>query len=142
MKTTVVNPKNIERKWFLVDAEGKTLGRLAVAIADILRGKNKPEYNPSHNNGDYVVVINADKVKLTGNKMDQKMYYRHSKYAGGFKEETAAELMARKPEMILTKAVSGMLPKNKLRDDFLENLKVYAGTEHPHEAQQPINLDL
>lgn len=142
MKTTVVNPKNIERKWFLVDAEGKTLGRLAVAIADILRGKNKPEYNPAHNNGDYVVVINADKVKLTGKKMDQKMYYRHSKYAGGFKEETAQELMDRKPTMILTKAVSGMLPKNKLRDVFLENLKVYAGTEHPHEAQQPINLDL
>lgn len=142
MKTTVVNPKNIERKWFLVDAEGKALGRLAVAIADILRGKNKPEYNPAHNNGDYVVVINADKVMLTGKKMDQKMYYRHSKYAGGFKEETAKELMARKPEMVLTKAVSGMLPKNKLRDDFLDNLKVYAGTEHPHEAQQPINLDL
>lgn len=142
MKTTVVNPKNVERKWYILDAEGQTLGRIATKIADVLRGKDKPTFNPAHDNGDFVIVINADKVKLTGKKMSQKMYYRHSKYAGGLKQETAAELVSRKPTMLVTKAVSGMLPKNKLREVLMDKLKVYTGSEHPHEAQKPTELKI
>jgi len=140
--TTFKNPKEIERNWYILDAEGKTLGRFMTKVADVLRGKNKPTFSPNHDVGDFVIIINAEKIILTGKKWDQKKYYRHSKYPGGLKEEPASKLRVRKPEIIIQKAIQGMLPKNKLRDEFLKKLKVYAGSEHPHEAQKPINLEV
>jgi len=142
MKTTIVNPKTVDRKWYIVDAKDKTLGRLSTVIADTLRGKNKTNYSPSHDTGDHVIVLNADKIKLTGKKLDQKKYYSHSQYAGGLKEINAKDLLVKKPTRVLEHSISGMLPKNKLRDVFMSKLHLYAGETHPHEAQQPINLDV
>ncbi len=137
MKTYVATPANRQRDWYVVDAEGKTLGRLATQIADMLRGKRKPEYTPHCDTGDFVVVVNAEKVHVTGKKMEQKLYWRHSGYPGGIRSRTLAEMLDRQPEEVLRKAVKGMLPRNKLGRAQLRKLKVYAGTEHPHEAQKP-----
>ncbi|MCP5106761.1 MAG: 50S ribosomal protein L13, partial [bacterium] len=128
------------KKWWLIDAEGVVLGRLATRVANILRGKDKAIYTPFFDTGDFVIVVNADKLKLTGNKEDQKMYYRHSGYMGGLKETTYKHMVAKHPERILTHAVKGMLPKNKLNRKILKKLKVYAGTEHQHIAQKPETL--
>ena len=132
----------VERKWLLVDAEGATLGRLAVKVAQILRGKNKPQYTPHVDTGDFVVVVNADKVVLTGNKANAKRYYRHSGYLGGLHSESYGEAMQRHPERIVEHAVRGMLPKNKLGRQQFKKLKVYAGPEHPHTAQNPVKIEL
>lgn len=132
----------VERKWLLVDAEGATLGRLAVKVAQILRGKNKPQYTPHVDTGDFVVVVNADKVVLTGNKANAKRYYRHSGYLGGLHSESYGEAMQRHPERIIEHAVRGMLPKNKLGRQQFKKLKVYAGPEHPHAAQNPVKIEL
>lgn len=140
MKTYMANPDKIERKWYLVDAEGKTLGRLASEIAKVLRGKNKPEYTPHVDTGDYVVVINAEKVKITGKKMEQKIYYNHSDYVGGMKETRLDEMMAKKPEMVMELAVKGMLPKGPLGRSMIKKLHVYAGPEHKQQAQMPVEL--
>ncbi len=137
MKSFLPKAEDIDRKWYLVDAEGETLGRMASRIAMILRGKNKPIFTPAVDTGDYVVVVNAGKVRLTGNKLKQKFMYRHSGYPGGLKAVRYDELMAKKPEQVIVNAVKGMLPKNKLQDRMLKRLKVYAGTNHPHAAQQP-----
>ena len=142
MKTYLTPVKEIERKWFLVDAQEKTLGRLATEIATRLRGKHKPTYSTFIDNGDFIVVINADKVKLTGNKWDDKKYYRHSGYMGGIKEINAKDLLVKEPTALLFKAVKGMLPKNTLGREQLKKLKVYAGGEHPHAAQQPEALEI
>lgn len=142
MKTYLTPVKEIERKWFVVDAQEKTLGRLASEIATRLRGKHKPTYSTFMDNGDFIVVINADKVKLTGKKWDDKMYYRHSGYMGGITAINAKDLMEKEPTAMLFKAVKGMLPKNTLGREQLKKLKVYAGTEHPHAAQQPEALEL
>ena len=136
MATFSAKKKEIERTWFLVDAEDKVLGRLASKIAAVLRGKHKPVYTPHVDTGDFVVVVNADKIHLTGTKLDNKMYYRHSGYPGGIKVTTAGELLEKKPEAIIQHAVKGMLPKNKLGRQQLKKLKVYAGTDHPHRAVQ------
>ena len=141
MQTYMANPDKIERKWYVVDAEGQTLGRLASGIASVLRGKNKPTYTPSVDTGDYVIVINADKIKVTGKKMDQKMYYRHSDYVGGMKEATLKEMMAKKPEDVIKLAVKGMLPKGPLGRQMIKKLHVYAGAEHAHAAQKPEVLE-
>ena len=141
MKTYMANPDKIERKWYVVDAEGCTLGRLASEVAKVLRGKNKPEYTPHIDTGDYVIVINADKVAVTGKKLQQKMYYHHSDYVGGMKETTLAEMMAKKPEMVVELAVKGMLPKGPLGRSMIKKLHIYAGAEHPHAAQQPKVLE-
>ncbi len=133
---------DFDRKWYLVDAEDLILGRMSTQIADILRGKNKPCFTPNVDCGDFVIVINADKVKLTGKKLEQKQYVTHSGYLGGRKETTYKDLIKDKPELVVTHAVKGMLPKNKLASDILKKLKVYRGSEHPHEAQQPIKLDI
>ena len=140
MATFSAKKKEIERTWFLVDAEDKVLGRLASKIAAVLRGKHKPVYTPHVDTGDFVVVVNADKIHLTGTKLDNKMYYRHSGYPGGIKVTTAGELLEKKPEAIIQHAVKGMLPKNKLGRQQLKKLKVYAGTDHPHESQMPQEL--
>ena len=137
MKTFMVNESTIERKWFVVDATGYTLGRLASEIAKILRGKNKPIFTPHADTGDYVIVVNADKVKVTGKKMDQKIYYNHSDYPGGMKETTLKEMMAKKPESVVTLAVKGMLPKGPLGSQMLKKLHVYAGPEHEQASQKP-----
>ena len=137
MKTTIAKINTIERKWYVIDAKDKVLGRMCPAIANKLRGKDKPIFSPHMDCGDFVIVINADKVKLTGNKMEDKKYARHSGYPGGYKEQSAKELLAKKPTKMVELAVSGMLPKNKLRSKFMEKLKLYAGEEHPHEAQKP-----
>ena len=137
MKTYMANPDKIERKWYVVDAEGKTLGRLASEVARVLRGKHKPVYTPHIDTGDYVIVINASKVAVTGKKMGQKMYYNHSDYVGGFRETTLAEMMAKKPEMVIELAVKGMLPKGPMGRDMIKKLHVYAGAEHAHAAQKP-----
>jgi large subunit ribosomal protein L13 len=137
MKTLFARKNDIERKWYLIDAKDAVVGRLAVKIADCLHGKNKPIYTPNVDTGDFVIVINADKVKFTGKKLDDKVYYRHSNYPGGIKAETARELLARCPEKILTDAVWGMLPKGRLGRAIIKKLKVYKGSEHPHEAQKP-----
>ena len=137
MKTYMANPDKIERKWYVVDAEGQTLGRMASEIAKVLRGKNKPEYTPHVDTGDYVIIVNADKVKVTGKKMDQKIYYHHSDYVGGMKETTLKEMMAKKPEKVIELAVKGMLPKGPLGRSMYTKLFVYAGPEHKHEAQKP-----
>ena len=137
MKTYMANPDKIERKWYVVDAEGATLGRLASEIAKVLRGKNKPEYTPHIDTGDYVIVVNAEKVKVTGKKLQQKIYYNHSDYVGGMKETTLAEMMEKKPERVIELAVKGMLPKGPLGRTMYKKLFVYAGSEHKHEAQKP-----
>ena len=137
MKTYMANPDKIERKWYVVDAEGQTLGRLAAEVAKVLRGKNKPEYTPHVDTGDYVIVVNAEKVKVTGKKMDQKIYYNHSDYVGGMKETTLAELLAKKPEKVIELAVKGMLPKGPMGRDMIKKLHVYAGPEHANQAQKP-----
>ncbi|HEX5197009.1 MAG TPA: 50S ribosomal protein L13 [Gaiellales bacterium] len=140
MKTYTAKPREIEQAWRLVDADGQILGRLATEIADTLRGKNKPAYTPHVDTGDFVIVVNAEKVRVTGKKLDQKIYYRHSGYPGGLRERTLAEQLARRPEEVIRKAVKGMLPKNKLAAAQLRKLKVYAGPEHPHAAQNPAPL--
>ena len=137
MQTYMANPDKIERKWYVVDAEGCTLGRLSSQIASVLRGKNKPVFTPHVDTGDNVIVINAEKIKVTGKKMDQKVYYNHSDYVGGMRETTLKELMAKKPEMVIELAVKGMLPKGPLGRQMLKKLHVYAGAEHPHAAQKP-----
>jgi large subunit ribosomal protein L13 len=142
MKTYNAKPGEIERRWFVVDAEGKTLGRLATRIADTLRGKNKPQYTPHVDTGDFVVVVNAEKVAVTGTKLDDKVYYRHSGYPGGLKQRTLREQLDRRPAEVIRIAVKGMLPKNKLAARQLTKLKVYAGPEHPHEAQAPQPLEV
>ena len=135
--TFMANPDKIERKWYVVDAEGQTLGRLSSEIAKILRGKNKPEFTPHIDTGDYVIVVNAEKVKVTGKKLDQKIYYHHSDYVGGMKETTLKELLAKHPERVITFAVKGMLPKGPLGRQMGKKLFVYAGPEHKHQAQKP-----
>ena len=142
MKSFMANPSKVERKWYVVDAEGKTLGRLASEIANVLRGKNKPIYTPHIDTGDYVVIINADKIKVTGKKMDQKIYYHHSDYVGGMKETTLREKMAKKPEDVIYLAVKGMLPKGPLGRSMIKKLHVYAGPEHKQQAQQPKALEI
>ena len=133
----MANPDKIERKWYVVDAEGATLGRLASEIAKVLRGKNKPEYTPHIDTGDYVIVVNAEKVKVTGKKLQQKVYYNHSDYVGGMRETTLAELLAKKPEKVIELAVKGMLPKRPMGRDMIKKLHVYAGPEHANQAQKP-----
>jgi len=142
MKTFTAKPESVQRDWFIIDAEGKTLGRMATEVARRLRGKHKPEYTPHVDTGDYIVIINAEKVTVTGNKAQDKMYYRHSGYPGGIKEINFADLQDRKPEMIIEKAVKGMLPKGPLGRAMFRKLKVYAGAEHKHAAQQPQVLDI
>ena len=138
MRTTyMAKPESVERKWYIVDAAGKRVGRLATEIATILRGKHKPEFTPHVDTGDFVIVINAEKVVFTGNKLEKKFYYRHSGYPGGLKAVKAADMLKRHPERVMEKAVRGMLPHNRLGDDQYRKLKVYAGTEHPHAAQKP-----
>lgn len=142
MKTFVAKPETVQRDWYVVDAADKTLGRLASEIAHRLRGKHKPEYTPHADAGDYIVVINAEKVRVTGNKAKAKMYYAHSGYPGGLKETTFEKLIVAKPEMVIEKAVKGMLPKGPLGRAMFRKMKVYAGTEHKHTAQQPQVLDI
>ena len=140
MKTFMASPATIDRKWYVVDAEGKTLGRLASEVAKVLRGKNKAIFTPHIDTGDYVIVVNADKVKVTGKKLDQKIYYHHSDYVGGMKEATLREMMAKKPEKVVELAVKGMLPKGPLGRQMYRKLFVYAGPDHKHAAQQPKEL--
>ena len=142
MSTQVAKEQDIERDWFVVDLEDVVLGRAATEIARVLHGKHKPIYTPSVDTGDFVVVLNAEKVKLTGNKMADKKYYHHTGYPGGIKEITAEKLLQKKPEMVLQAAVKGMLPKNSLGRKMFKKLKVYAGGEHPHAAQQPKELKI
>ena len=137
MNTYMANPDKIERKWYVVDAEGQTLGRLCAEVAKVLRGKNKPQFTPHIDTGDYVIVVNAAKVKVTGKKLDQKIYYRHSDYVGGMKEATLREMMAKKPEAVIEHAVKGMLPKGPLGRSMYRKLHVYAGPEHEQQAQKP-----
>ena len=137
MKTYMANPDKIERKWYVVDATDKTLGRLTSEIAKVLRGKNKPVYTPHIDTGDYVIVVNAEKIAVTGKKLDQKIYYNHSDYVGGMKETTLREMMDKKPEKVIELAVKGMLPKGTLGRSMIKKLHVYAGSEHDHQAQKP-----
>ena len=137
MKTFMASPATIDRKWYVVDAEGKTLGRLASEVAKVLRGKNKPIFTPHIDTGDYVIVINAEKIAVTGKKLDQKIYYHHSDYVGGMKEQTLKEKLAKKPEQVIELAVKGMLPKGPLGRQMYKKLHVYAGAEHAHAAQKP-----
>ncbi len=137
MKSYMASPATVERKWYVVDATGYTLGRLASEVAKVLRGKNKPIFTPHIDTGDFVIIVNADKIKTTGKKMDQKMYYRHSDYVGGFKSATLREMMDKKPEQVLKLAIKGMLPKGPLGRQMFKKLNVYAGPEHPHAAQKP-----
>ena len=142
MKTFSPKPKDIKREWFVVDAEGQTLGRLASRIATRLRGKHKPEFAPHVDMGDFIVVVNAEKIRVTGDKMNAKHYYWHTGYPGGIKSRSLSEMLKRKPEEVITHAVKGMLPKNRLGRAILKKLKVYAGPEHPHASQQPAPLEL
>jgi large subunit ribosomal protein L13 len=142
MKTFVATAENRQRDWYVVDAEGQTLGRLATQIADTLRGKRKPTYTPHVDTGDFVVVVNAEKIHVTGDKLAQKTYWRHSGYPGGIKSRSLAEMLDRRPEEVIRKAVKGMLPRNRLARQQLTKLKVYAGPEHPHEAQQPKPMEI
>ena len=142
MKSYMARPLEVERKWYVVDAEGRTLGRLATEIATILRGKNKPQYTPHVDTGDFVVVVNAEKVVVTGRKAEQKVYRRHSGYPGGLKETSYEQMMERRPTEILRRAVKGMMPKNRLARQQLRKLKIYAGPEHPHAAQSPQKLEV
>jgi large subunit ribosomal protein L13 len=137
MKTTALRTQDIEQKWYLIDCSGKTLGRLSVKVANILRGKNKPEYTPNSDVGDFVVLVNAKNLKVTGSKNEDKIYYRHTGYPGGIKQISFKDLLNKDPEKVLRLAVKGMLPKNKLNRQVIKKLKVYAGDEHPHEAQKP-----
>ena len=137
MKTYVTKPADVERAWFVVDAEGQTLGRLATSVATVLRGKHKPTYSPSVDCGDFVIVVNADKVAVTGKRLEQKRYYRHSLYIGGLKEISLRDQLQQHPERVIESAVRGMLPKNALGRKMFKKLKVYAGGEHPHQAQMP-----
>ncbi len=142
MKTWNAKPGEVERRWYLVDAEGKTLGRLATQIADMLRGKGKPQYTPHVDTGDFVVVVNAEKISVTGKKLDDKIYYRHSGYPGGLRSRSLREELERRPTEVLRKAVKGMLPRNRLSRAQIGKLKIYAGPEHPHEAQAPTELEV
>ena len=142
MKSYMASAANVERKWYVVDAADQTLGRLSSEIAKVLRGKNKPTYTPHIDTGDYVIVVNADKIKVTGKKLDQKIYYHHSDYVGGMKETTLKEMLAKKPENVITLAVKGMLPKGPLGRSMLKKLHVYAGPEHDHAAQKPEVLEI
>ena len=142
MSTKVVKESEVNRSWFVVDMDDKVLGRVATEIARILRGKHKPIYSPSVDTGDFVIVVNAEKVKLTGNKLADKHYYHHTGYPGGIRSITAEKLLEKKPEEIIKKAVKGMLPKNKLGRQLIKKLKIYSGGEHPHSAQQPKALSL
>ena len=142
MRTHSTKPSEIERRWYVVDAQGQTLGRLASEIAKVLKGKHKPIYTPHLDTGDYVIVINAEKIHVTGRKMDQKIYYRHSGYPGGLKSITLREQLKRRPTRVIHSAVKGMLPHNRLGRAMMSKLKVYAGDSHPHEAQQPEPLEL
>ncbi|MCM0082731.1 50S ribosomal protein L13 [Geomonas sp. Red32] len=143
MKTTQVAKKEeVTRDWYLVDVDNKVLGRVATEIANVLRGKNKPTFTPSVDTGDFVIVVNAEKIALTGKKFSDKTYYSHSSFPGGLKEITAGKLLDKKPEELLKKAVKGMLPKNKLARHMLKKLKIYSGSAHPHAAQQPKNLNI
>ena len=137
MNSFMANPAKVERKWYVVDATGYTLGRLASEVAKVLRGKNKPVFTPHVDTGDYVIVVNADKIKVTGKKLDQKIYYHHSDYVGGMKETTLREMLSKKPVKVVELAVKGMLPKGPLGREMFTKLHVYAGAEHPHAAQQP-----
>ena len=137
MKTFMASPEKVERKWYVIDAAGCTLGRLSSEVAAILRGKKKPIYTPHADCGDYVIVVNAEKIKVTGKKLDQKIYYNHSEYIGGMKEATLRELMAKKPELVIEHAVKGMLPKGPLGNEMFTKLHVYAGPDHKHAAQKP-----
>ena len=137
MQTYMANPDKIERKWYVVDADGCTLGRLASGVASVLRGKNKPQFTPHVDTGDYVIIVNADKIKVTGKKLEQKIYYNHSDYVGGMRETTLKEMLAKKPEKVVELAVKGMLPKGPLGRSMYTKLFVYAGPEHKHEAQKP-----
>jgi large subunit ribosomal protein L13 len=140
MKTYMASPADIERKWYVVDATEYTLGRLASEVAKVLRGKNKPQFTPHIDTGDFVIITNADKIKVTGKKLDQKIYYHHSDYVGGMKETTLKEMLAKKPERVIELAVKGMLPKGPLGRSMAKKLFVYAGAEHPHAAQKPEEL--
>ncbi len=142
MKTYVANPATRERNWVLVDANGQTLGRLATQIADALRGKRKPEYTPHVDTGDFVVVINAEKISVTGNKRAEKRYYRHSGYPGGLKSRTLEEMLERRPEEVIRIAVKGMLPRNRMARKQITKLKIYAGGDHPHAAQSPTPMEI
>jgi len=142
MKTFMANPDKIDRKWYVVDAKGATLGRLASEVASVLRGKNRPEFTPHVDCGDYVIVINAAEVKVTGKKLDQKIYYNHSEYVGGMRETTFRELLAKKPERVVELAIKGMLPKGPLGRDMYRKLHVYAGEAHGHQAQKPVVLEI
>ena len=137
MQTYMANPDKIERKWYVVDADGCTLGRLASGVASVLRGKNKPQFTPHVDTGDYVIIVNADKIKVTGKKLEQKIYYNHSDYVGGMRETTLKEMLAKKPERVIELAVKGMLPKGPLGRSMYTKFFVYAGPEHKHEAQKP-----
>ncbi len=140
MKTYMPNPQNVDRKWYVVDAEGQTLGRLCSEVAKVLRGKNKPIFTPHEDCGDYVIVINAEKIKVTGKKMDQKIYYHHSDYVGGMKETKLKDMLIKHPERVIELGVKGMLPKGPLGRQMYKKLFVYAGADHKHEAQQPETL--
>jgi len=142
MKTFVATPANRQRDWVVVDASGQTLGRLATRIADVLRGKTKPEYTPHCDVGDFVIVVNAKQISVTGNKREAKLYHRHTGYPGGLKTRTLNDMLERRPEEVIRKAVKGMLPRNRLARQQLRKLKVYAGPEHPHVAQQPTQLEI
>jgi large subunit ribosomal protein L13 len=142
MKTYVAKPTDRERNWYVVDANGRTLGRLATQIADALRGKRKPEYTPHIDTGDFVIVVNAEKISVTGNKRAAKLYHRHSGYPGGLRSRTFEEMIARRPEDVIRLAVKGMMPRNRLARKQLTKLKIYAGPEHPHTAQRPQQIDV
>ena len=142
MKSFMASPATIDRKWYVVDAEGQTLGRLSSEIAKVLRGKNKPTYTTHIDTGDNVIVVNAEKIKVTGKKLDQKIYYNHSDFPGGMRETTLKEMLAKKPEDVITLAVKGMLPKGPLGRSMITKLHVYAGAEHPHAAQKPEALEI
>ena len=142
MKTYIAKPSTTERNWLLIDACDQRLGRLATRIADALRGKDKPQYTPNIDTGDFVVVVNAAKIAVTGNKMEDKIYYRHTGYPGGLKQRTLKEMMEKKPEEVIRLAVKGMMPKNRLARAQLKKLKIYAGAEHPHKAQKPQEIKL
>jgi large subunit ribosomal protein L13 len=142
VKTIVTKPGSVKHEWYVVDAEGQTLGRFASRVAAILRGKHKPEFSPAVDVGDFVIVVNAEKIRVTGRKMDEKKYYRYSGYPGGLREMTLAEQLERHPDRVIKAAVKGMLPRNRLGRRMLKKLKVYSGPEHPHQAQQPEPLEL
>ena len=142
MKTWNAKPNEIEKRWFVVDADGKTLGRLSTLIADTIRGKTKPTYTPHVDTGDFVIVVNAEKIAVTGKKLDKKMYYRHSGFPGGIYESNYRKLQAKFPDRVFQRAVKGMLPKGPLGYAMLRKLKIYGGNDHPHAAQQPVQLDI